>query len=118
MQKFLEERESVTLLLSLLDSRHLPSKEDLQFLEWAHFYKKDFVIVFTKIDKIKKPQRVKAIKNILVYIKEKLGFTPKFYCNFTINEKPFKKLVLETIQKALEYDMFTGHFRRILSKDA
>lgn len=106
MQAFLENRESLKLIISLIDSRHLPSKEDLQFLAWLHHFNKNFIIVFTKIDKIKKPQRIKAIKTILNYIKEKLGFMPKLYCNFSINEKPLKKIVLETIQKALIHDSF------------
>ena len=104
MQTFLEKRDSVTLILALLDARHIPSKEDIQTLAWAHHFKKNFVIIFTKIDKIKKPQRIKAIKKILSHIHDTLGFTPKFYCNFSTKEKPFKNLVLTTIQKALDYD--------------
>ena len=72
LQKIIEdyvlERQELTSLFVLIDSRHEPQKIDLEFMEWLGENGVPFSIVFTKGDK-QGPVRLK--QNIEIY-KEKL----------------------------------------------
>ncbi len=48
-------RQSV-LLVQLLDSRHAPSADDMQMLEYLKYYGMPFIVALTKGDKLKKSQ--------------------------------------------------------------
>ena len=50
------DREQMTLLFVLVDSRLEPQKIDLEFFEWLGENGVPFVIIFTKADKVKKTQ--------------------------------------------------------------
>ena len=65
IQEYLEKGKNLNLILHLLDIRHMPTEDDLAFFEWASFYNKKIVIVFTKTDKVKKNEKVQNSKKIL-----------------------------------------------------
>ncbi|MCP5492387.1 MAG: YihA family ribosome biogenesis GTP-binding protein [Chlamydiales bacterium] len=54
---YLEKRSQLKLLLVLLDLNRLPNSDDLQFIEWAHHFKKPMLIVFTKSDKLNQKEK-------------------------------------------------------------
>lgn len=54
IENYILEREQLTCLFVLIDSRHEPQKIDLEFMEWLGECGIPFSIVFTKIDKIGK----------------------------------------------------------------
>lgn len=63
------DREQMTLLFVLIDSRHEPQKIDLEFFEWLGENGVPFAIIFTKADKLKKTQlglNIKAYKERLL----------------------------------------------------
>ena len=60
-------REQLTSLFVLIDSRHVPQKIDLEFMEWLGNNGIPFAIVFTKIDKLSIND---LKKNIAAYKKE------------------------------------------------
>lgn len=41
------------MLVQLLDSRHAPSADDVQMMEYLHFHRIPFVVALTKADKLK-----------------------------------------------------------------
>ena len=47
----------LALLVQLLDSRHAPSADDLQMLEYLQYHGIPFVVVLTKADKLKKSEQ-------------------------------------------------------------
>lgn len=57
MFAYLQEREPLRLVVSLMDSRHKPSDNDLQMLELLEAAEVPTVIVATKVDKLKKLER-------------------------------------------------------------
>ncbi len=60
------DREKIVLVL--LDIRRIPSKDDLNLIEWLEHYEIEYKIVFTKVDKLSNNKRVnqmKVIKNKL-----------------------------------------------------
>ena len=56
INRYFEARRSQVLLLQLLDSRHAPSADDLQMMEYLRYHGLPFRVVLTKIDKLKKSQ--------------------------------------------------------------
>lgn len=52
IEDYILEREQMTNLFVLIDSRHEPQKIDLEFMEWLGENEVPFAIVFTKLDKL------------------------------------------------------------------
>lgn len=63
ISSYVLDRQQMTLLFVLIDSRHEPQKIDLEFFEWLGENGVPFAIVFTKADKLKKTQLALNIKN-------------------------------------------------------
>ena len=51
-ENYLAKREQLVLSIHLVDSRHEPSKQDLQLHEWLEYHEKPHLIVATKSDKL------------------------------------------------------------------
>jgi GTP-binding protein len=52
IEDYILERQQMTNLFVLIDSRHEPQKIDLEFMEWLGENAVPFAIVFTKLDKL------------------------------------------------------------------
>lgn len=52
IEDYILERQQMTCLFVLIDSRHDPQKIDLEFMEWLGENSVPFAIVFTKLDKL------------------------------------------------------------------
>ena len=65
---YLENREQLKLIFLLIDSRHIPSNEDLMMLEWIEHYQIDYYIIATKTDKLKPSQREQQLNEIAKYL--------------------------------------------------
>jgi len=68
INNYLDEREALTCLFVLLDCRHEPQKNDLEFINYLGENEIPFAIVFTKIDKL---SRSRLNENVSLY-KDKL----------------------------------------------
>lgn len=69
IENYILEREQMTCLFVLIDSRHEPQKIDLEFMEWLGENGVPFAIVFTKADKLsggKLKTNMDAYKNRLL----------------------------------------------------
>ncbi|MDR0939541.1 MAG: ribosome biogenesis GTP-binding protein YihA/YsxC [Mediterranea sp.] len=69
IEDYILEREQMTCLFVLIDSRHEPQRIDLEFIEWLGENGVPFAIVFTKADKL---TAGKLRANVDAYLK-KLG---------------------------------------------
>jgi GTP-binding protein len=54
ISSYILDREAMTLLFVLIDSRHEPQKIDLEFFQWLGENGVPFSIIFTKADKLTK----------------------------------------------------------------
>lgn len=52
LEFYLKERNQLKLILFLLDSRRVPTEDDLALLQWAAHSHIPFLVIFTKIDKL------------------------------------------------------------------
>lgn len=57
VERYLQKRDSLKIILFLFDIRRLPNEEDKQFLEWAAHHQKALILVLTKIDKVSQNQK-------------------------------------------------------------
>ena len=57
VQAYLEKRETLKLILFLMDIRRIPNEDDLQFLDWVVHCQKSMIMVLTKVDKVKAKER-------------------------------------------------------------
>lgn len=57
VQTYLENRETLKLILFLMDIRRIPNEDDLQFLDWIVHSQKGMILVLTKVDKVNRNER-------------------------------------------------------------
>ena len=68
MQEYLRTRQQLAAVIQLVDSRHEPSREDLEMVKWLVTEQLPFCLVASKIDKLsqtKRPPALRAITNAL-----------------------------------------------------
>lgn len=63
ISSYFDAHRNNALLVQLLDSRHAPSEDDLQMLEFLRFRHIPYVIALTKADKLKKSEKTAALNN-------------------------------------------------------
>ncbi len=63
-------RENLLTLFTLVDVRHEPQKNDMEFIEWLGISKIPFVMIFTKADKLTRNQ---LESNLAAYKKQMLN---------------------------------------------
>jgi GTP-binding protein len=61
-EEYLAKREQLVLSIHIVDSRHEPSKQDLQLHEWLLHNYKPYLIVITKSDKLSKNELAQSAK--------------------------------------------------------
>jgi GTP-binding protein len=64
IEEYLAKRSELVLFIQLVDSRHKPTKLDLDLYEWLLFHGKKSIIVATKADKLSNNQLSKSIREI------------------------------------------------------
>jgi GTP-binding protein len=62
IESYILNREQLTCLFLLIDSRHEPQKIDLDFMEWLGENGVPFAIVFTKLDKQTRAKGMESVK--------------------------------------------------------
>ena len=60
-EEYLAKREQLVLSIHIVDSRHEPSKQDLQLHEWLVHHQKPHLIVATKADKLSKNELAQSL---------------------------------------------------------
>jgi GTP-binding protein len=65
METYLRERESLRLVVSILDVRHDPTQQDRDLIEWLRHYGRGHLIVLTKSDKLSRGQALQRRKKIM-----------------------------------------------------
>lgn len=98
IQTYLQTRESLKLILFLLDIRRIPSKEDIQFLEWVAACDKAMILVLTKVDKVTKNEKKINTGKII----EAFGASNLHYIHYSATKNIGRKELIVMIHDALE----------------
>ena len=63
IHEYIESRPTLAGVVQLIDARHEPSREDVAMIERLVASERQFIIVFTKADKISKAQRFRTVRD-------------------------------------------------------
>ncbi|MFW5831017.1 MAG: ribosome biogenesis GTP-binding protein YihA/YsxC [Prolixibacteraceae bacterium] len=72
-------RKNLYCLFVLIDSRHVPQKSDLEFMEWLGISHIPFAVIFTKTDKLKPDVLKKKIENYEQKMLETWEYMPETF---------------------------------------
>ena len=97
IQDYLTQREQLKLILFLFDIRRIPNQDDLQLLEWIIHANKAVILVFTKVDKVTRNEKVANTKQIL----EAFGVGLQYVCTSALKNQGRGELA-GMIQEALQ----------------
>lgn len=65
VKTYLEQRETLKVILLLLDIRRIPNEEDLQIMDWVAYHQKALILVLTKIDKVNQREKLQNGEKIM-----------------------------------------------------
>ncbi len=93
---FLENNKNIKHIFSLIDIRHLPSKDDRAMYDWLVALNKDFTIILNKADKLSNAKIENSIKDIT-----KALFAKETMIPFSTETKLNLDTVLEIIKEKI-----------------
>lgn len=79
ISSYILEREQMSLLFLLIDSRHEPQRIDLEFIEWLGENGIPFAIVFTKADKLSKGRLNDNVQHYLDELSKQWEELPPYF---------------------------------------
>lgn len=95
---YLQKRDNLTCVFTLIDCRHEPQPMDVEFINWLGKSGIPFVLVFTKTDKISASQLNQNIGVFMDKLKESWEELPKYFTTST-STKAGKEELLDFIEK-------------------
>lgn len=101
MEDYFSKRNQLKLAIQLVDARHDPTNDDLDMIDYFKALGIPILLVATKIDKVPKTRRVKALKNI----SQKLQLPLKNIYGVSSTEKIGFDAVYQAILKGLTKDL-------------
>ena len=107
IEDYILEREQMTNLFLLIDSRLDPQTIDLEFMEWLGEHGVPFSIVFTKGDKLKGGRLNTNIQQYLKKLKEQWEELPPYFVTSSENRMGRKELLdyIESINKEMNLSL-------------
>jgi len=97
VRAYLEERETLKLILFLMDIRRIPNEGDLQFLDWVVHSQKSMILVLTKVDKVNRNEKKLNTTKIL----DALGAGNIHYVYYSATKNQGRRELLAMIHDAL-----------------
>ncbi len=76
---YLRKRENLVQVFVLIDARHSPQKNDIEFVSQLDHWKVNFSLVFTKADKEKPAVVERNVKSFLDKLRETWQFLPRHF---------------------------------------
>ncbi|MDE6497038.1 MAG: ribosome biogenesis GTP-binding protein YihA/YsxC [Muribaculaceae bacterium] len=98
IKDYILNREQMTNLFVLVDSRHAPQRIDMEFMEWLGENGVPFSIVFTKLDKLTSTAAKKATEVYLEALKERWEELPPVF-RTSSEDKRGREAILDYIEE-------------------
>lgn len=93
IEEYIRKRENLVNLFVLVDSRHDPQKNDLDFINQLGEWRIPFAIVFTKADKSTQREAAKNVNEFLRVLSERWEELPPYFVTSAIKRLGYKKLL-------------------------
>jgi GTP-binding protein len=97
VRSYLEKRETLKLILFLIDIRRIPNEDDLQLLDWIAHEQKAMILVLTKVDKVNRNERKMNTEKII----ESLGAGNVHYVYYSATKNEGRRELLGMIEEAV-----------------
>ncbi len=107
IENYLRKRESLVNVFVLIDSRHTPQKNDLEFLTSLAKWEVPFTLVFTKSDKEKPTVVERHVKMFLDAMRETWQFLPQSFVTSAIKHQG-RDEILAFIEK------YNGEYKEVV----
>ena len=101
LESYLNTRNSLRLLLFLLDIRRIPNEDDLAFLEWAKYQNLPTILVLTKSDKLNTKENKKQTEEILNQLGNEKSLSGLPLVHYSVKDGKCKRKLIEIINKLL-----------------
>jgi GTP-binding protein len=104
IEDYLRKRENLVTVFILIDSRHSPQKNDLEFVNRLGEWQIPFCLVFTKADKENQRTVSKNVKDFLDKMRTTWQFLPQHFVTSTIKKMGRDKILslIEEMNKEFE----------------
>ncbi|HEV3325243.1 MAG TPA: ribosome biogenesis GTP-binding protein YihA/YsxC [Puia sp.] len=104
IEDYLRKRENLVTVFILIDSRHSPQKNDLEFVNRLGEWQIPFCLVFTKADKENQRTVSKNVKDFLDKMRTTWQFLPQHFVTSTIKKMGRDKILnlIEEMNKEYE----------------
>jgi GTP-binding protein len=104
IEDYLRKRENLVNVFILIDSRHSPQKNDLEFVNRLGEWQIPFCLVFTKADKENQRTVSKNVKDFLDKMRTTWQFLPQHFVTSTIKKMGRDKILslIEEMNKEFE----------------
>jgi len=99
VETYLSKRKTLRGVVVIIDIRRIPVMQDLQFLEWLHYYNIPEILIVTKVDKLSKTNRIKQKKAIA----DALAINENDMISFSAKTRMGKDAVWDSIEQLIGY---------------
>jgi len=99
---YLRKRENLMQVFVLIDSRHTPQKNDLEFVSQLDIWQVPFSLVFTKSDKEKPAVVARNVQAFLDKLRETWQFLPRHFVT-SAEKKTGREDLLQLLQQMNNY---------------
>ncbi len=100
---YFQKRQQLVSAFVLIDSRHEPQKNDLEFMQWLGENGLPFGIIFTKADKVKPKALERNIENYLQELSNTWEILPPHFITSSVNRAGREEVLdyIEAINQSL-----------------
>lgn len=99
IRDYLLKRRNLVYTFLLIDVRHDPQKNDLEFMEWFAVSQIPFIILFTKSDKLGSQRLMETIENYTSVLAEQWDPLPDYFIS-SAEKGTGKESILDFIEKS------------------
>lgn len=97
VENYLKSRETLKLVLLLIDIRRIPDEEDRQLIDWVAYHEKALLVVLTKVDKVTLNEKNKNTRMII----EALGAGNIHYVHYSATKNMGRQQLCAMITDAI-----------------
>jgi GTP-binding protein len=109
IEEYLRNRKSLMNAFILIDSRHSPQKNDLEFINDLGKWKVPFCLVFTKSDKENQRTVSANVKSFLNKLRETWQFLPQHFVTSSIKKTGRDKILALIAEMNSEFEEKATH---------
>jgi GTP-binding protein len=106
IQDYIQKRENLVTLFTLVDSRHEPQKADLDFINRLGEWQIPFAVIFTKADKSTQKETAKNVDKFLGTLRETWEELPPYFVTSAVKHLGKKNILQYILEQNTEFEQY------------